>query len=86
MIRELKVQQKGMPFFIVDIPPTAIVTITKTCGGCGFMEPAACGNKPVCANNKIFAKRPYSTGPKGRSIDYDSIPDWCPLRTGECNP
>jgi hypothetical protein len=76
---------------VIDVKDGSVITITTCCGKCHFIERASAGTKPVCKHPMILAKRPYSSGPdddvyKHRGVSLDSIPEWCPLRTGGVQP
>jgi len=69
----------------IEIPEGAAITITTDCGHCDFICRASAGTKPCCDHPRIKHKRPYADDfeNKGRRVQYDSRPEWCPLYTKE---
>jgi len=65
---------------LVEIPDNAAITITTCCGDCDWCVRASMGRKPACGHPRIQAARPYAEkGEKGRSVEYETRPSWCPL-------
>jgi hypothetical protein len=66
---------------IIEVPDSAAITITTSCGACDWCVKGAMGRKLSCGHPRIQAARPYvdNVGGISRAVVADTRPTWCPL-------